>query len=77
MDAALDAGRAALAFEDRKPFYDAFQAALAADPPYAWAVNAAPVMAFSTRLSGYSTDITVGSGDEVFWNIQDWTLAAP
>lgn len=76
VDAALDAGRAALTFEDRKPFYDAFQAALLTDPPYAWAVNTAPVMAFSSRLSGYSPDITVSSGDEVFWNIEDWTLAA-
>lgn len=74
MDAALEDGRAAHDMAARKQAYDTLQSVMASDPPFAFGVVAAPTIAYSDRLSGYSDGITVGFGDEVFWNIHEWKL---
>lgn len=74
VDAALKEGRVAQDKAARKMAYDALQEAYVADPPMAFGIMAAPTIAYVDGLSGYSTGITVGFGDEVFWNVQEWSL---
>lgn len=74
VDAALEAGRLATSLEARKAAYAELQAALVDDPPYAWALVDPALVAFSPAVNGYTPDITVAGGAEIFWNINRWTL---
>ncbi len=74
VDAALDAGRHELAPEARKAAYDALQAALSANPPYAWGVVLNPAYAVAADVTGYTPDIYVGGENLgfLFWNVEQW-----
>ncbi|SDY16077.1 ABC transporter substrate-binding protein [Eubacterium barkeri] len=60
----------------RKAAYDAFQTALASDPPYTFICYIDANYVANNTVQGISPDTVMGHhGVGIFWNIADWTLA--
>lgn len=75
VDAALNAARVAETEEGRKQEYAKFQEAFAQDPPYDMICYLDAIYAGNNRISGVSTERTLGHhGAGIFWNIEDWKI---
>ena len=75
VDALLKAARETEEREERKALYQAFQEALAADPPYTFLAYVDAVYVATPALKGISEDTVLGHhGVGIFWNVASWEL---